>query len=102
MNERQLPDDPTFGPKTLTTFLLQHGGQLTPEALPLLAQHAPVTLWQDALARGARGDQGILIEAGICRHLSPPGDLVVLATIGNDGTTLRMACLKVQAAVEQV
>jgi hypothetical protein len=68
--------------------------------LPLLVEHAPVTLWQDALAIGTRGDHGTLIEAGIAGHLFSPGDLVVLASTAVDGTTLHLTCLEVRAAVE--
>ncbi len=99
---RQLLDDPTFGPQPLTDYLLQHDGQVISEALALLPSYAPVTVWQDALVQGARGDHGTLIEAGICGHIFPPGETVVLVFTGSEGTALNLEALSVLEAVKRV
>ena len=99
---RQLLDDPTFGPQPLLAALRQHDGSLTMQALPLLSEHAPVSLWQADLQLCARGEHGVLIEAGIAGHLFPFDEIVVLVLCDDEGRTLHLQALPVQAAVEQV
>jgi hypothetical protein len=99
---RQLLDDPTFGPQPLADYLLQHDGQVISEALALAPSYAPVTVWQDALVQGARGDHGTLIEAGICGHIFPPGETVVLVLTGSEGTALNLEALSALEAVKRV
>ncbi len=47
-----------------------------------------------------RGEHGTLIEAGIAGHIFPPGEPVVLVMTGEDGETLHMALIGVEAIMQ--